>query len=135
MHCRRDAQDTCPSCFATDFSEGQEWSFDLAKIGAYCGFYLELMAHWRRVLPLEIHELEYEALVADLEGESRGLVEFCGLDWHPDCLKFRRAQRPVLTASSSQVRQPLYASSVGRCPCFEKQLGSLIENLPPECVA
>ena len=135
VHCRRDALDTCLSCFTTDFSDGQEWSFDLAEIGAYYGFYLELMAHWRRVLPLPVHELDYESVVADLAGEARRLVEFCGLDWHPDCLEFHRAERPVLTASNAQVRQPLYASSVGRWRRFEKHLDPLIENLPPECVA
>jgi len=60
--------DTCVSCFTTDFSKGQEWSFDLSDIGAYYGLYLDLMAHWRRVLPLPIHEIQYESVVADLAG-------------------------------------------------------------------
>ncbi len=135
VHCRRNALDNCVSCFTTDFSEGQHWSYELSELGTYYGFYLDLMAHWQRVLPLPIHNIQYESVVADLEGEARSLLDFCGLDWHPDCLEFYRSNRPVFTASTAQVRQPLYNSSVGRWRRYEGQLMPLIDNLPPEAIA
>jgi tetratricopeptide (TPR) repeat protein len=134
VHCQRSALDTCLSCFTTDFTQGQEWSYDLSELGAYYGLYLDLMTHWRRMLPLPIHEIKYESVVTDLEGEARALLDFCGLDWYPDCLDFHRSERPVFTACSAQVRQPLYASSVGRWRRFEDQLKPLIDSLPPIAV-
>jgi tetratricopeptide (TPR) repeat protein len=135
VHCRRDALDTCVSCFATDFTAGQEWSYDLGELGVHYGLYLDLMAHWRHVLPLPIYDIQYESVIADLAGEARRLVDHCGLDWHPDCLEFHRFERPVFSASNAQVRQPLYASSVGRWRRYEDQLKQLIDNLPPEAIA
>jgi tetratricopeptide (TPR) repeat protein len=133
VHCRRSALDTCVSCFTTFFNV-QEWSFDLSDIGAYYGLYLDLMAHWRRVLPLPIYDIQYESVVADLPGEARRLLDFCGLDWHPDCLEFHRNKRPVFTHSNTQVRQPIYASSVGRWRRYEDQLQPLIDMLPPDSI-
>ncbi|MDP6475347.1 MAG: sulfotransferase [Alphaproteobacteria bacterium] len=130
VHCRRGALDICVSCFTTDFTIGHEWSYDLGELGAYYGLYHELMAYWRRVLPLPIHEIQYESVVGDLAGEARRLLDFCGLDWHPDCLEFHRNKRPVFTASNAQIRQPIYASSVGRWRRYEDQLRPLIESLP-----
>jgi len=135
VHCQRDALDTCVSCFTTDFAQGQEWSYDLSELAIYYGLYLDLLAHWRRVLPLKIYENQYESVVSDLEAEARALLAFCGLDWHPDCLEFHRSERPVFTASNAQIRQPLYASSVGRWRRYEDQLQPLIDNLPPASVA
>ena len=93
------------------------------------------MVHWQRVLPLPIHDIQYESVVADLEGEARRLLDFCGLDWHPECLEFYHSKRPVFTASNVQVRQPVYTSSVGRWRQYEDQLQPLIDNLPPEAIA
>ena len=73
--------------------------------------------------------IDYEELVADLEGESRRLIQFLGLDWEPACLDFYRTERPVFTASTWQVRQPLYTRSVGRWRCYERDLGPLLEVL------
>ena len=134
VHCRRSALDTCLSCFITNFVNGQGWSFDLREIGEYYGLYLDLMAHWRRVLPLPIYDIQYESVVADLPGQARRLLDFCGLDWHPDCLEFHRSKRPVFTASNTQVRQPIYASSVGRWRQYEEQLQPLINSLPPDSI-
>ena len=93
------------------------------------------MTHWRRVLPLPIHEIQYESVVADLAGEARRLLDFCGLDWHPDCLESHRNKRPVFTASNTQIRQPLFASSVGHWRRYGDQLQPLIDKLPPNSVA
>jgi hypothetical protein len=88
-----------------------------------------LADHWRNVLPLRMHTIDYEALVADLEGESRRLIAFLGLDWEPACLEFHKTERPVLTASGWQVRQPLYTHSVGRWRHYERHLGPLLQVL------
>ncbi|MBV8118899.1 MAG: sulfotransferase, partial [Alphaproteobacteria bacterium] len=85
--------------------------------------------HWLRALPLEMLAIDYEELVADLEGESRRLIEFLGLDWEPACLDFHLTERPVFTASTWQVRQPLYTRSVGRWRCYERHLGPLLDVL------
>jgi hypothetical protein len=74
-------------------------------------------------------EMNYEKLVADLEGESRRLIEFLGLDWEPACLNFHRTERTIATVSHWQVRQPIYTSSIGRWRHYEKHLGSLFAAL------
>ena len=87
------------------------------------------MAHWRAVLPHPPLEVRYEDLVGDLESHARRLVEFCGLDWDARCLDFHRTLRSVVTPSTWQVRQPLYADSVGRWRRYERHLGPLLEAL------
>lgn len=116
IHCRRDPMDTCLSCFTQNFeSAGLVWSCDLGDLAhQYCQ-YRRLMEHWRAALPPgRMIEVDYEALVADLEGEARRLVGFVGLEWDDACLRFHETERAVTTASHSQVRQPVYRSSVGR---------------------
>ena len=81
------------------------------------------------MLPLRWLDIQYESLVADLEGESRRLIEFLGLAWEPACLDFHRTMRTVQTASSWQVRQPLYHRSVGRWRHYERHLGPLLQEL------
>jgi len=129
IHCRRDPRDVCLSCFAHDFFQGNEFSNDLDDLARYWRAYRRLMAHWRRVLPLDMLEIRYEDLVADQEGESRRLVEFCGLDWDPACLDFHKARRVVRTSSSVQVRRPIFTGSIGRWRGFATELAPLIEAL------
>ena len=105
------------------------FSYDLADCGRRIRETERLAAHWRRVLPLRWMEVQYELLVADLEGESRRLIEFLGLEWEPGCLDFHRTERAVLTASAWQVRQPLYNRSVGRWRHYEPHLGPLLQEL------
>jgi hypothetical protein len=85
--------------------------------------------HWRQVLPIPILEVQYETLVGNLEAESRRLIDFLGLDWDPACLAFHETERTVATASHWQVRQPLYASSVGRWRHYRRHLGPLLREL------
>lgn len=126
VHCRRVPQDTCLSIYATQFAAGQHFAYDLAELGAYYRGYQRLMAHWRRVLPAHVLiEVDYEAVVADLEGQARRLVAACGLPWDDACLDFHRTARPVRTASVNQVRQPLYTSSVERWRPYAKHLEPL----------
>ena len=83
------------------------------------------MDHWRAVLPVPIHEVDYEETVADLEGVARRLLAACGLEWDPACLEFHRTSRPVRTASVTQVRQPVYKHSVARWKNYERELADL----------
>ncbi len=87
------------------------------------------MRHWERVLPVPLFELRYEELTAEQEAVSRRLVEFCGLEWDERCLRFHETERPVRTASTLQVRRPMYRSSVGRWKRYEVHLGPLLEAL------
>ena len=91
--------------------------------------YQRIMEHWRRVLPVPIFEFDYETLVNDLEGTVRRLVDWCGLEWNAACLEFYKTKRPVRSPSAVQVRQPLYASSVGRWKNYEKSLAMLFAKL------
>jgi tetratricopeptide (TPR) repeat protein len=132
VFCTRDPRDISLSCYFQLFSDGlQLFSYDLAECGRRCLEVERLVAHWRRVLPLRTHEVRYEKLVADLEGESRRLIDFLGLDWEPACLDFHRTERTVATVSHWQVRQPIYDRSVGRWRHYRRHLGPLFEVLGP----
>ena len=134
VHCRRDPLDTCLSCFTTLFTIGQDFSYDLAELGGYYRVYDGLMAHWRAVVP-DMLDIDYEDVVADLEGQARRLVDFCGLDWDDACLDFDKTERIVRTASSAQVRRPIHDASVARWKRYEAHLGPLIEALGPEALS
>lgn len=126
IHCRRAPHDTCLSIYATQFAQGQHFAYDLGELGAWYRAYQRLMAHWREVLPGDaMIEVDYEAVVADLEGQARRLIAGCGLPWDDACLAFHQTARPVRTASVNQVRQPLYASSVGRWRRYARHLEPL----------
>jgi tetratricopeptide (TPR) repeat protein len=129
FHCRRDPIDTCLSCYFQEFAHGQPYSFDLRHLGLFYRDYERLMAHWRVVLPAAPLEVPYEALVANQESWSRRLVAHMGLPWDERCLAFHRIERQVHTASFWQVRQPIYASSIGRWRHYAKHLGPLIDAL------
>jgi tetratricopeptide (TPR) repeat protein len=127
--CRRDLRDVCLSCYFHRFTEGHLYAYDLVDCGLRAREVERLSAHWLQALPLRVLVIDYEKLVADLEGESRRLIEFLGLDWQHACLDFHQTQRPVFTASAWQVRQPLYTRSVGRWHRYERHLGPLLEVL------
>jgi tetratricopeptide (TPR) repeat protein len=135
IFCRRDARDTCLSCYFQRFAEGNPFAYDLADCGLRLLAVERLAARWRQVLPLAMLTVDYETLIADPEAESRRLIEFLGLDWEPECLDFHRTQRPVFTASSWQVRQPIYRRSVGRWRHYQRHLGPLFEVLGPDGAA
>lgn len=128
IHCRRDPQDVCLSCFFMFFS-GLNFSWDLDDLGRYYRDYERLMAHWKAVLPVPVLEVVYEDLVANQEQVSRRLVDFCGLEWDERCLKFYESRRTVQTASKLQVRQPIYTKSVGRWRHYAAHLGPLRQAL------
>ncbi len=130
VHAVRDPVDTCLSCFSHLFSGAQDFSYDLAELGRFYADYRHLMAHWHRVLPAgTILDVRYEDVVADLEGQTRRLLDHCGLDFDPRCLAFNESARPVRTASAAQVRQPIYTHAVERWRVYEKWLGPLLQEL------
>jgi tetratricopeptide (TPR) repeat protein len=131
IHVRRDLRDVAVSCWMNHF-RSIAWADDAEHIARRSWEYQRLMAYWRRVLPLPIHEVRYEHLVDNFEAEAQQLVAVCGLDWEPACLQFHRTARPVRTASATQVRQPLYRRSVGRWQSYELHLAALFEKLPRE---
>jgi len=130
IHARRDPVDTCLSCFSKHFRTSQKFAYDLGELGRFYRAYDKLMAHWRSVLPAgAMIEVQYEDMVADLEGQTRRMLDYCGLEWNDACLAFHKTERPVRTASGAQVREPIYKKSVGRWRAYEEVLKPLIEAL------
>ena len=119
--------------FPAEFRQGGvPYAYDLAELGRFYRAYDALMAHWRAVLPAEaMLEVRYEDVVADLEGQARRIVAYCGLEWDARCLEFQNADRPVRTASVAEVRQPIYATAIGRWRAYEPFLGPLRDALGP----
>jgi tetratricopeptide (TPR) repeat protein len=128
IHCRRDVLDACVSTYTQNF-KWLNYSARLEDIGYYYRQYERIMAHWQRVLPMPMHEVVYEELVADQETISRKLVAFCGLDWDERCLDFYKSTHRVKTASRLQVRRPIYGHAVGRWKRFEAYLQPLRDAL------
>ena len=127
---RRDARDTCVSCFTKLFGAGAPYSFELGELGRYHRAYDRLMAHWRELLPDDaLLEVDYEALVSDPEGQGRRILAFCGLDAGPGRLEAHRAERRIRTASALQVRQPVHSAAIGRWRRYEPFIGPLLEAL------
>jgi tetratricopeptide (TPR) repeat protein len=126
LHVTRDPLDTCFSCFSRSFEAELNFVYDLGELGRAYGRYAALMGHWRQVLPADsMLEVGYENVVEDLEGQARRILDYVGLPWDPRCLAFHQTERVVLTASVSQVRQPIYRSSLARWRRYEKHLGPL----------
>jgi len=123
IHCRRDPRDTALSIFFHHFSGLHPYAWDLADIGSYYRGYLKLMEHWRRVVPADrLLEVRYEDLVANLEGETRRMLAFLGVEWDPRCLEFHRTERFLVSASNAEVRRPLYTSAIERWRRYETHL-------------
>jgi tetratricopeptide (TPR) repeat protein len=133
IHLERNALDTCLSIYFQGFSAAHAYATDFGDLAHYYGEYRRLMAHWRAVLPPQtLLEVRYEDLVDDPERWSRRMLAHIGLPWDPRCLEFHATDRPVLTASNWQVRQPISKSSVGRWRRYEQFVGPLREALGEE---
>ncbi len=126
IHCRRDLRDVAVSCWLIAF-QSIRWASDQDHLAERIRDYQRLIAHWRRVLPGRMLEIDYETTVADLESTARRIVDAAGLPWDPACLAFHKNKRPVRTASLAQVRQPVYTRSVGRWRHYENALGSVFQ--------
>jgi tetratricopeptide (TPR) repeat protein len=135
---RRNPLDTCLSnyrqLFATSFSY-YNYAYDLLDIGRYHLMFDALAAHWRTHMPRNYYEVRYESVVADTEAEARRLLAFCELSWDPACLQFHENAAPVATASSVQVRQPIYRTSVDRWRKYAEQIAPLRKLLNAERVS
>jgi tetratricopeptide (TPR) repeat protein len=126
---RREPMACCFSNFKQLFANGQEFTYSIEDIARYYRTYLELMRHWDRVLPGWVLRIHHEDLVDDLEGNVRRMLDFCGLEFQSGCIEFHTTVRNVRTASSEQVRQPLYREGLEQWRNFESRLGVLQEAL------
>jgi tetratricopeptide (TPR) repeat protein len=136
IHCVRDPMDACFSNYIQLFGDAHYYSYSLEHIAVYYREYVRLMAHWRTVVPLAIHDVSYEALVEDPESVTRGMLSHLELPWDDACLEFHRTRRAVRTASHWQVRQPIYRSARQRWRRYEKHLEGLAADIAyPQPVA
>jgi len=131
INARRHPLDSCFGSFRQLFAKGQSFTYDLFDLGEYYMQYQRLMEHWHQVLPGKVLDVKYEEVVADTENQIRRILDYCNLDWEDGCLNFHETDRDVKTASSEQVRRPIYASSVNSWRSYEPYLGDLIEILEP----
>lgn len=130
IHCRRDPIDTCLSCYSKNFVGEQQFAYSLDELGQFHRAYQALMAQLKEILPADrFIEVDYEAVVNDLEGQARRLIDFIGLPWDDACLAFHQTRRVVRTASVAQVRQPIYKTSSGRWRKHQAHLGPLLDAL------
>ncbi len=130
IHCRRNPIDNCLSIYKQNFKALHKYAHDLEELGRYYLLYRDLMAHWSQALPEGyVFDLDYEEMVADQEGMTRKLLQFCDLPWEDGCLEFHKTRRAVLTASQSQVRKKIYSGSVKLWQQYEEQLQPLIRVL------
>jgi hypothetical protein len=128
---RRHPLDSCLGSYKQLFFKGQPFTYDLFELGEYYLEYRRLMDHWHKLLPGYVLEIHYEDMVSDQEKQTRRLLEYCGLPWEDACLEFHETERAIDTASSEQVRQPIYASSVNNWRNYEEHLAELIDILQP----
>ncbi len=128
---RRHPLDSCLGCFKQHFAKGQTFTYDLFELGEFYLEYDKMMKHWDAVLPNRVLHVQYEDVVNDLEGQVARLLAYCELPFEDACLNFHETDRAVRTASSEQVRQPIYSGSVNSWQRFEKQLQPLIDILEP----
>jgi len=129
VHVTRHPMAACFAMYKVLFKDAYPFSYDLGEIAQYYIGYRRLMEHWLTTMPGAVHSLSYEALVADQLGETRRLLEFCGLEWQDACARFHENPLASTTASAAQVRRPMYASSVARWQHYEKQLAGLKQQL------
>ena len=131
INARRGPMDSCFGSYKQLFAKGQPFSYDLTEIGEYYLQYQRLMDHWHGILPGVVLDVQYEDVVADLETQVKRILDYCDLPFEQACMDFHQNARAVKTASSEQVRQPIYSSSVDLWKNYEENLGELIEVLEP----
>lgn len=125
VHLTRQPMAACYAMYKTLFKDGYPFSYDLGEIGRYYIGYRRLMDHWQATMPAAIYSMSYEALVGDQLGETRKLLDFCGLEWQDACVEFHRNPSPTTTASAAQVRRRIYDSSVTQWRNYATQLAEL----------
>jgi tetratricopeptide (TPR) repeat protein len=133
IHCVRDAKDTCLSIYKQNFTTGNyRFAYDLKSLGQFHNQYRTLMAHWHKVLPDAIYDVDYESLTHNPDVEIRKLLSACDLEWQENCLDFDRTAGVVKTASAYQARQPMYTSSVNLWVKYQEFLQPLLDELNSE---
>jgi hypothetical protein len=125
----REPMACCFSNLKQLFAGGQEFTYSVEDIARYYRTYLELMRHWDSALPGQVLRVCYEDVVEDLEASVRRILEFCGLQFEPACVEFYKLERSVSTASSEQVRQPIFRESMQQWKNYEPWLGPLKDSL------
>lgn len=128
---RRHPMDSCFGCFKQHFAKGQTFSYDLFELGEFYLEYCQMMDHWDIALPGEVLRVQYEEVVEDLETQVRRILDYCGLPFEESCVNFHENKRSVRTASSEQVRQPIYKGSVATWKRYGAHLDPLAEILAP----
>jgi hypothetical protein len=126
---RREPMACCFSNLKQLFASGQEFTYGIQDIAHYYRMYLDLMRHWDAVLPGRVLRVSYENLVQDLDGNVRRMLNFCGLEFEPACVEFYKTKRVVYTASSEQVRQPIFHEGLSQWSNYEPWLDLLKESL------
>jgi hypothetical protein len=126
---RREPMACCFSNFKQLFASGQEFTYSLEDIARYYRAYVQVMAHWDAVLPGKVLRVQHEELIGDLEPQVRRILGFCGLEFEPACLEFYKTERSIRTASSEQVRKPIYKEGLDQWRHFEPWLGPLRDAL------
>ena len=124
---RRHPLDSCLGCYKQLFAKGQNFTYDLEDLAHYYRRYDTMMAHWHDVMPGRVLTVHYEDTVSDLEGQVRRILDYCGLSFEPGCVRFFETRRAVRTASSEQVRQPIYYDAVGKWRSYAAHLEWLVE--------
>ena len=137
INARRHPLDSCLGCYKQLFARGQHFTYDMEELAHYYKCYDRMIAHWQAVLPGKILDVHYEDTVSDLERQVRRILEHCGLPFEERCLRFHETRRAVKTASSEQVRQPIYTGALGMWRNYQPHIGlwmealdDLIEKLP-----
>ena len=131
INAQRNPLDSCISSYKQLFYKGQSWSYDLFEIAEYYLEYQRMMDHWHKLFPGEILDLKYENLINNQKDETESLLKYCGLEWEEQCLKFYETERSINTASSEQVRQPIYKGAMNAWKNYESHITPLIETLEP----
>jgi len=138
INTRRHPMDSLLGVYKQLFAKGQDFTYDALELAEFYRCYIEMMAHWQDVLPGQVLDVHYEDTVTDLEAQVRRILDFCGLEFEDSCLHYYETARPVKTASSEQVRQPIYTTALGLWQKYgdnlaewQEQLKDIIDDLPP----
>lgn len=131
INARRHPLDSCFGSFKQLFASGQPFTYDMTELAEYYLQYQRLMEHWHSVLPGFVLDVHYEEVVADLDSQVRRILDFCGLPFEEQCLRFHETDRAIKTASSEQVRRPIYLSSVNLWRNYEAHIEELVHILEP----
>ncbi|SVD31340.1 uncharacterized protein METZ01_LOCUS384194, partial [marine metagenome] len=131
INARRHPLDSCFGSFKQLFASGQPFTYDMTELGEYYLQYQRLMDFWHEVIPEFVLDVQYEDVVSDLDAQVRRILKFCGLPFEESCLRFHETDRAVKTASSEQVRRPIYSSSVNLWRNYQHHVGELVQILEP----